>query len=194
MMEESKELNLQSYSKTLSTYGADDPRSVKWGTTRSQFLRFKILCEIADIADASILDFGCGVGDLYEYLKRGGFRGQYIGTDHNPDLLTAARQKYADATFVATVTQAYDYALISGVFNDPTDLESVQKIIHALFEGSTKGLAFNMISKPTEGLMHYDPWEIARFCQTLTPMITVRHDYRGGNFTVYLYKHHGVDF
>lgn len=43
--------------------------------------------------DCTILDLGCGNGELWNALARRGFSGRYIGIDASPALLEIARQK-----------------------------------------------------------------------------------------------------
>jgi tRNA (uracil-5-)-methyltransferase TRM9 len=46
--------------------------------------------------DASILDLGCGNGELWKTLAENGYRGCYVGLDASPGLLDIASQKYSD--------------------------------------------------------------------------------------------------
>ena len=45
-------------------------RSVGWGSKKNQNLRFKILLKNINVNKKKILDFGCGFGDLYSFLKK----------------------------------------------------------------------------------------------------------------------------
>src|SRR5438552_3411165 len=83
---------LEIYSKSLAEHG-DAPEAVQL-TAESQRLRFQLLSEIAPLENSSILDYGCGKGDLYAYLRQHGFRGSYTGFDINDALLTLARRKH----------------------------------------------------------------------------------------------------
>jgi tRNA (uracil-5-)-methyltransferase TRM9 len=76
--------------------------------------------------DESILDLGCGNGEMARELMRRGHRGRYVGVDFSPPLLEVARHGWEDApaTFiradlagadwdkkiVATLTQPFDMA------------------------------------------------------------------------------------
>jgi 2-polyprenyl-3-methyl-5-hydroxy-6-metoxy-1,4-benzoquinol methylase len=124
--------NKETYSDALAQYGANDPRSVKMGTKQTQYFRFKILSEIADVSEKKILDLGCGVGDLYDYLRTQGFTGKYIGIDHNEDLIAAAKLKYPDCEFSVSSDPAqfsFDYCFISGTFNDNIEKETIYQLI-----------------------------------------------------------------
>ena len=183
------------YSETLREYGPNDPRAVKWGTKQTQYFRFTILCDIADLTNATVVDLGCGLGDLYDYLLTQGFRGAYIGTDPNGDLLEAAKKKYPDARFQDILPKG-DYVLMSGLFNEeiPNRDQEIKKTLTEAFTAASKGIAYNGICK-AGGMATSDPAELFSWCvKNLTEFVTLRQDYRGGNFTLYLYRDKGVSF
>lgn len=201
------------FAQNLALYGADDTRAVEWGTRETQYFRFKILCDIAPLFEkdsSTVLDYGCGVGDLREYLRFQGFLGTYHGVDISPDLIRAAKKKYGSypRTSFAAIDAArdvkrgrHDWIFLSGVFNPkyPGVEEECKKTLRELFARAGKGLAYNGISNMAQtkspSLWHADPFALTAWCaQNLTPSVTLRHDYRGGNFTIYLYKNQGVDF
>ncbi len=122
-----REKLIKIYNKSLKNYG-DDARSVHW-RTESQLYRFNVLSEIDNLENASILDVGCGKGDLFGFLLAKGFRGSYEGIDINKNLVQLARKKYPNAKFrVVDITKArkikmYDYILVSGMFNNKINVQ-----------------------------------------------------------------------
>jgi tRNA (uracil-5-)-methyltransferase TRM9 len=56
----------------------------------------KILKQIPK--DASVLDLGCGNGELWQVMRREGFTGKYLGLDSSSQLLQIARGKLTDAS------------------------------------------------------------------------------------------------
>jgi len=194
---EDKASLLESYSKTLKTHG-DTAEAVHW-TTASQRYRFKVLTEIAPLEGENILDYGCGKGDLYEYLHESGFRGLYTGFDINPRLIALARTKFPGVRFEVfdveekPMNESFDYVLISGVFNNRiSDNWSVMtNVLRATYACATKGLAFNAVStyvnfqQPT--MNYVSPEKSFRFCVShLSPYVTLRHDNLPFNFAVYV--------
>lgn len=203
---------IQTFNESSQKHGLAGPEAVQWGTRKTQYFRFKILCDMDTIgeSDATILDWGCGTGDLYDYLCFQGFRGKYIGVDINPAFIDEAKKKYGrdTRTVFEVVTRAedaarfkYDYCVSSGVFNInlPSTEEELKLNLRETFAQASRGVAFNGISifakQRQDDLLHLDPFELGAWCmKEVTPFVTVRHDYRGGNFTLYLYKGAGVDF
>ncbi|NVL90353.1 MAG: hypothetical protein HWN69_05065, partial [Desulfobacterales bacterium] len=63
------------YSSTIAHYDkllgirAKDHEMVGWGSEESQKCRFGVLCQLDDLSGKSVLDVGCGLGDLYGYLR-----------------------------------------------------------------------------------------------------------------------------
>ncbi len=54
----------------------------------------KLLPEL--VQNASLLDFGCGNGELLVALKQGGFRGRYVGLDFSTSRLQIAERRWAE--------------------------------------------------------------------------------------------------
>lgn len=204
-----KEAIKKSYNKTFQKYG-DSPQAVQWGNIETQYFRFKILSEIADLYSDSrnlILDYGCGLGDLFLYLLFHGLRGKYIGVDINENFINFAHKKYAQysqAKFLKINSPndlknlKCDYCLISGVFNDKEGggQKNLELIIKEVFKRSRSGVAFNALSiyakKRDKSRAYFDPLKITKFClEKITNSVALRHDWRGGNFAIYLYKDKG---
>ena len=63
-----KEVN-NYYSQKIIKNGAT-PQGVDWNSIESQELRFEVLSKvITDVANFSVLDYGCGFGSMYDYFK-----------------------------------------------------------------------------------------------------------------------------
>ncbi len=187
------------YRDRLERYGADDPRGLGWRDAGSQETRFKVLTEVGPLGAASVLDEGCGVGDLYGYLRSRFPRVQYLGIDSNPDAIAAARKKFPDAAFETADFAEYagpgaDYVLSSGALTFRiADHESVyREHVRKMFALARKGAAFNVLDKSAiqedDEYLGYDPDELLAFCRTLTPDVTLRHEYSPEDMTFYLYR------
>jgi SAM-dependent methyltransferase len=199
---------LQQHYDSLARQHGDTPAAVQQSSIETQDRRLQVLAEIAPLGGAAVLDFGCGAGRLLHVLKESfGFDGSYTGYDLSDELLRIARAKHPAMRwerrdiFAEGVGGEYDYAFISGVFNNritENDL-FMRRTLETLFPHVRRGLAFNALSAYVDykdpDLYYADPEEVFRFCKEhLSRTVTLRHDYeiKPGvlpyEFTVYVYR------
>jgi SAM-dependent methyltransferase len=82
--------------------GHPDPaRRVGWRGRGDQRLRFEA-CARAAPGAAAILDLGAGLGDLAAFLRRRGFRGDYLGVDVLSSMVLEARKRHPGERFAHT--------------------------------------------------------------------------------------------
>jgi SAM-dependent methyltransferase len=83
--------------------------------------------------DESILDLGCGNGELARELMRRGHRGRYTGVDFSPPLLEVARHGWEDApaTFIRAdlTTPDWDKKIVA-TLTRPFDLVTAFATLH----------------------------------------------------------------
>ncbi len=178
-------------------------RGLGWQSQRSQQRRFIVLSEVGPLANTRVLDVGCGVGDLYDYLLRRRIPVSYTGFDILPEMVAHARKRYPEAQFeVRDVLQGlgperFDYALCSGAFNVNfgRNMAAVQEILHQLMRCCTRGVAINFLSTRAPErdalLFNYDPETLLAYCATLTPHVRLLEGYLPNDFTLYLYSQRG---
>ena len=80
----SKDQLLSFYNFHLKTFG-DRPEALRW-TPHGQLKRYHMLADITSAAaldNATVLDYGCGTGNFYKFLKRRGINVKYTGADIN---------------------------------------------------------------------------------------------------------------
>jgi len=188
------------FDSSLRLYPASSPAVVGWSTSDTQSLRFQVLTQIADMNECSILDVGCGVGDLFGFVKAHFNQVEYVGVDLHPSMIAHAVRKYPEGTFLHQsldqVTERADYVLVSGAFNiRVADNEHyLQRVIRQSFSHAKKGVAFNLLSRyaPYDlvcpGLYYYDPGTVFSYCKKLANRVTLRHDYLSNDFSIYLYR------
>lgn len=175
-------------------------RALDWGSRESQELRFRILSEIANLEGMSILDVGCGLGHFYDWLKAQGLNFSYTGIDIADQMLEQAQKAHPDARFLVgspsdtsfLTGKTFDYVFASGIFSTYTSesMAWMQFSIRRMWQWSRRGVAFNSLSTwATERDPHEfyaDPLVVAAACKSLTPWISVRHDYHPRDFSIYL--------
>jgi len=189
----------QIYQTGLDQYGAS-PEALHWVNYRSMAIRFKNLVRDIEVEGRSILDAGCGMGDLlpYLYAKSPDFR--YLGVDKKEEFLEIARRRFEGHEFrrgdpFGKKIEMFDVVISSGVMNGHVDnwLEKRKKMITNLFEQTGEVLAFNMAGginpAPHDSLIAYaDAHEIFDFCKTLTPRVILRTEYLPKDFTIVMFK------
>lgn len=189
---------LNYYSELFRKYGYD-PKSVGWGSKRGkQSIRFEILCQIGNIKNKTILDVGCGFGDLYGYLKYKKIPIKYYGVDINPDLIRLGRKIYPKIKLEVRdieknkFRQKFDWVLASGITSHGSTYQHLQSVMTEMFRISKKGFAINFVSNmvdyKTKNLFYSSPEKIFSMARSLSNRILLRHDYMPYEFTLYVYK------
>ncbi len=197
----SKDQLLSFYNMHLKQFG-DRPEALRW-TPKGQLMRYHALLEIApapDLNNRKVLDFGCGTGDFYRFLKRRGIEVQYTGVDINENFIDLARKKYPECTFKVmdlcedSLDEFYDYIFICGVFNllVPGVADDLKSALVNLFKYCNRGLALNALSSHTPirdmELNYTSPEEMVKFAlENLSPSVAVRHDHIPYDFTLFVY-------
>lgn len=189
------------YANLLDRFG-DDARSLDWGSTASQELRFAVLAKIADLSGASILDVGCGLADFHGWLRRADIPHTYTGIDLTPEMTARAAARFPSATILCGDfaeachfgPHSFDYVFASGIFafcrHEPQ--RYLDAVVAKMFHLCCKGVAFNSLSgwrtNKEPGEFYPNPVKVASRCAGLTTSLVLRHDYHPGDFTVYLYQ------
>ena len=194
---------IQEYNDRLKKFG-HDPRSLGWSKGR-QPIRFKILTEIGDLNNCSILDIGCGFGDLYDFLKGQGLRINYTGYDINPNFIAIAKETHPDVHFEIKdiqendVKESFDWIICSGLFefNIPEVNTFVENMLRTMHKISKKGVAVDFISDYVDhknpSAFHANPETVFSICKSISKRVSLRHDYMPYEFCIYLYKNDSID-
>jgi len=196
--------DLQAHYRELYLRHGDSPEAVQYTSRESQERRFELLASVADLEGRSVLDFGCGTGQLCSYLQRRGVTVDYHGVDIVDEFVALCRRKFPQGRFGRLedfAGQQFDYVLVGGVFNNRMDdnVGFYQGTLRTLFGMARRGLAFNMMSAYVDyqdpGLFYEHPENVFRFLKTeITPFVALRNDYevKAGvvpfDFTVYAYR------
>ena len=195
----SKDQLLTFYNRHFKKFG-DRPEALRW-TPQGQLRRYHTFLDIApDLNNQKILDYGCGMGDFYKFLKRRGVDVKYTGVDINENFINVAKKKYPECDFrVMNVDEDslegyYDYIFICGVFNlrVPGVQDDLRNALITLFKHCSKALALNALSShtPTKDieLNYTSPEDTVRFAiENLSPSVFLRHDRIPDDFTLFIY-------
>jgi SAM-dependent methyltransferase len=199
MDELSREYIVSFFNRNLMLHG-DRPEAVRW-SAQGQLRHYQGLLDIGRIEGAKILDFGCGKGDLLQFLREKGIAVDYTGYDINEKLIALAQKKFPSDRFRVfdmdkdTIEEQFDYIFLCGVFNlriSGLD-ETIRETLVRLFQYCRKGLAFNALSAldPQKDFeLHYTaPDELFTFAvRNLSPYVSLRHDRMYYDFTMFVYR------
>lgn len=127
---------LKYYGKHLILTDSSDSRFVGWSSKDAQENRWNQLVLDHNLDGCSVLDVGCGVGDLLGYLQKYSDI-SYTGIDINTTMIKEAYRKNPDAAFlngslsrlaefgVAGLPSKWDYVFASGAFTVRLDKPSL---------------------------------------------------------------------
>ncbi len=199
MDEISKEYVVSVFNRKLLLHG-DRPEAVGW-SSKGQILRQQSMLDVGDINNSKILDFGCGKGDFYSFLRDRGIYVKYTAFDINEKLISLAEKKYPGIDFRVfdidknILDEDFDYIFLCGVFNlQVEEIDgTIKKTLTKLFKHCRKALAFNALSsyEPKKDFeLHYiSPEDILNFTvRNLSPYVSLRHDRIPYDFTMFVYR------
>src|SRR5690348_6202788 len=87
---------LQPYARAVKRHGAGFS-ALLWASKRTQEQRFDALAKLADPTGLSILDLGCGRGDLLDFLIARGMKPKrFVGIEGVEEFASAAEAKQLD--------------------------------------------------------------------------------------------------
>lgn len=202
------------YENCFKAYG-DNNKGVDWPNEEDAIKRYEVMLDIMkfdsafqkDIKEVSILDFGCGLGHMYEYILKKKLNISYAGLDLSSIFIDKCRQKFPGTEFInmdlldaeESDLQNYDYIILNGVLTEKRELSYdemisyFKKLIKRVYEKCNCGIAFNVMSKDVdwerEDLFHLPLNVLSNFLtKEVTRDFIIRYDYGLYEYTVYVYK------
>jgi len=187
------------YDELVDRYG-HDPRACDASSSASLEIRYRVLAGVCDLSGLSVLEVGCGFGDLGVHVQARFPNVRYTGIDLSPRMIEEARRCHPGLEFSCCDLMAmpdvaqFDVVLAQGIFyllSEDADART-QAMIGKMFTLAKKAVAFSAIStwttRKTPGEHYLDPATILTTCRTLTSKIVLRHDHLPNDVAVYLYK------
>lgn len=178
------------YIPRLDAHGINSSEAVGWPLyVQERLFRslVKLLGDAGKDHECSLLDIGCGLGDLYNYLLENGYtRVHYTGIDILPEMVRSAREKNPGISFHTAdflnvkFKRRFDFTLCSGSMNIITRNPGHEKLVKAwirkMYSICRYGSAFNLLASSgreylseDESLYYADPGEIMSLCREFCP-------------------------
>lgn len=198
---------LSDYNSRFEKYGYN-PKTLGWDKGK-QDLRFKILTSQFNFTSInskpkSILDIGCGFGDLKKFLDTNNPAPiKYTGIDMVDNLVEIGKQHFKDADFYVgnyldfRTEQTYDYAFSSGMFNrkfeeDNSNEQFIYDCMKKTYSIVNDGFAFNFLSDKVDyeypHTYHSNPSKILEMAYSFSRRVSLRNDYMPFEFTIFIFK------
>ena len=201
--ESEKRKTIERYSSRYQKFGYS-PKSLGWDKGK-QSVRFSVLTSQYNFSGKSILDIGCGFGDLNKTLSdRYEQSYSYLGIDIVPDLIYEAQKHYIGnhirfkiGDFLAEYfTDSFDYIIASGIFNYHLDGISNYQFIEATMDKAMSlakdGIAFDFLSDKVdyklESTFHSSPETILAMAYQYSRNVVLKNDYMPFEFSIFLFK------
>lgn len=198
MDELAKEYVIDFFTKRLVHF-KDSPESVGW-TQTGQLLRYNAVLKLINPDGKSLLDFGCGKGDFYGFLKAKGIKCDYTGIDINPSLIELAIKKYPETFFyvkdieMETLDRNFNYTLAIGVFNLAIQniKELMERCLKIIFQHTDEKLILTCLNSKTKlkdiSVTYFTVEELEKIAKKLTDRYQIIDDLIEGDLFLILYK------
>ncbi|AUW05883.1 class I SAM-dependent methyltransferase [Vibrio campbellii] len=187
--------------KRHKQFGDDKARTLGWQDTFSQVTRFEALCRDLHLDGASILDVGCGYGDLLAFIEQAGHRPSfYVGIDQQRRFIADSRRRlfqtenqFMRGDFSKLILPRVDYVVASGSLNyQSTNPSHTVEMIDKMYHAANLACAFNLLDEaklPSMRMLESHNKEgILRYCKLLSERSYLIEGYSDHDFTVVMPK------
>jgi SAM-dependent methyltransferase len=197
---------VQKYWDERARSASDDCLRVD-SSKRAQRMRFETFLLSHDLQGKSVLDLGCGVGDLWAHLTRRGIKCEYFGLDLSVEMIARCRERFPGVAFESANIlnwnpgRQFDYVVSFGIHNN-VRLENGRELLALMtrkqFDFCSEAAYVSLLTDryPADFAPHMQAWraeEILGLALEITPYIVLRHDYLPNDFSVTLYRKPLID-
>ena len=193
-----REEKIRAYYEGRIADGHPNHKILDWASERSQRVRFEVLITNVDLAGASLLDVGCGLGDLWKLLKHRDIPVDYTGVDLSEKMVQAARDRHPDGRFECGDVFAadifapagFDVVFCSGIFNLDlgNNTEFLPGAIARLLALVRRCVVFNLLDKraalPFDRYFYFDHEQVPTMLSYLPCRTRIITGYLHNDFTV----------
>ncbi len=189
------------YNKRLEEHGFSI-NALASGNNERRNLRFKVLTEIGIQNGDTVLDLGCGFGDLHNYFTQNNIDIKYIGIDINEKIIALGKEMNPTIDIRVldilndTIEDKIDYIVSTSSFNnklfDDDNYNFIENLLKKCYSYAKKGVAIDFLSsyvdfKINDDVFYYEPEKLLNTAKKITKRVCVRHDYELFEFCVYIF-------
>jgi hypothetical protein len=194
------------YREAFHAFGRCE-KALLWGKNK-QHVRFAALCRSIPNAAATLLDYGCGLGDLATWLRVHRPMVAYTGADALAEFVASNQAALPDLPFFTSATPhgvagSFDHVVCSGVFNlDPADNHErhwryVRGTLEALFAKTRVALHVDFLAHDVDFRQphahHQDTAELMRFVEgRLSRRYVLDRSYMPYEFSISIFSDRGI--
>lgn len=197
----------EEFEKNFSLYG-DNTKTVNMHIV-NQYAGFISLTNDIDMDNGSILDIGCGLGDINDFFKYIGTKNyNYLGIDIVESFIKHAQEKYIEdfikfkqGNFIDdSFDNGFDYIMGNKIFyrkiNGIDTFEYIKEVIVKAFNLCNKGVMFNFLSDKAEikyeKNYYMSPSTILDLSFELSRNVILRNDYSPFEFSIIIFKENDI--
>lgn len=185
--------NQRFYYSAISEHGYS-PEALCWHSQESQEVRFYQILSLLPTDACSVVDAGCGFGDLCGYIDAfGKHTVEYVGLDSLDRMVSEAKRRTDKEIFKCDIL--YDllpkreFYLCSGALNILTRT-AAYLFIKRCYSASSRGMIFNFLEgdKESKTYNYLRAERIQKLGTTLGARVVFRRNYYDKDCTVAFYK------
>lgn len=208
-MKNKKSAIIEHYINRVKNFNIPEYQVLDWESKEAQELRFKTLIEYFNMESSILLDVGCGLGNLAEYLDNKNIKLYYIGIDIMPEMIERAKAKtfkninpqFMSLDFFNNndIKKEFDYIYSSGIFN--LNLGNNDKFlkdaIKLFLTAARKGVCFNLLDisgkeKYGDKYYYYEKEDILKTTEEILKSLNIKYnlnisdEYLSNDFSVFI--------
>ena len=208
-MKNKKSAIIEHYINRVKDFNIPEYQVLDWESKEAQELRFKTLIEHFNMESSILLDVGCGLGSLAEYIDNQNINLYYIGIDIMPEMIERAKAKtfkninpqFMTLDFFgnSNIEKEFDYIYSSGIFN--LNLGNNDKFLKDAIKlfliATRKGVCFNLLDisfkeKYGDKYYYYEKEDILKTTKEILESLNIKYnlkisdEYLNDDFSVFV--------
>jgi len=190
------------YEPRLAKY-SDNSTVLDWENEDAQYKRFVAMTDNLELSGRTLLDVGCGCGDLYDWMYKQKIEADYCGVDILEQMVERAKDSYPKAVFFCAdifdsnfncesvlCRERFDVTFTSGIFNlNAGNNEAfLRKAVPVLSAMSNEAFVFNLLDPASpnkdESYFYFEPDAAIELASGFADKISLIQGYLDNDYTL----------